>query len=160
MRNKQHRWTRSEDRLLRSALKEGKSASELARNLGVSPTVVYARKVYLGLKGRFARAGKKVAQTTRLIQTMEAGNFKYSNSGDSFQLEDNVEITFRRGKYDQARTKMRNTFENMEVGQSFVIPSTLAYIARKIAQEEFPSMKVRVGFTNAEKNWSRVYRSA
>lgn len=151
------RWTASEDKYLRLALKEGKSASEVARNLGRSSVSVTARKLSLKLKGRFKRSTKAVIQTNRVIKAIQNGG---QDATEVFKLESGVQMPKRLSKYSDERNKLRNTFQSMEVGQSFIITGNLVNAARVMANEEFESMKVRIVHTTPDKKFARVFRVA
>lgn len=151
------RWSSSEDKYLRLALKEGKSAIAVAQYLGRNQTSIYARKMYLGLKGRFARGSKLDVQANRLVRTLKESP-KIPISGDTYNIESGIAIPGRYTKYEEDRVRIRNTFNQLEAGQSFIIPGNLVYIARKMACTEFQSYKVRIVHTDQNKQFARVYR--
>ena len=68
------KWSASEDKYLRLALKDGISAGEVARNLGRSTASVTQRKITLRLKGRFSRSTKAVIQTNKVIRAMSTND--------------------------------------------------------------------------------------
>ena len=150
------KWLASEDKYLRLALKDGVSASEVARNLGRSSASVTQRKITLGLKGRFNRSTKTVIQTNKVIKAMKNPN----ESAGVFELEDGVSVPGRLSRYAEEREKLRNTFLRMECGQSFIITGNLVNTARLMANTDFPEYKVRIVHTAPDKKFARVFRVA
>lgn len=151
------RWTASEDKYLRLALKEGKSASEVARNLGRTASSVSVRKMTLGLKGRFNRSTKKVIQTNRVIRAIQDDG---ANIAEIFKLETGVPMPARLSRYTEERNKLRNTIDQMQVGQSFVMTGNLVNTARLMANTEFPEFKIKIVHTTPDKKFARVFRVA
>lgn len=151
------RWSASEDKILRLGLKEGKSASEVARNLNRTASSVSVRKLTLGLKGRFSRSTKKVAQTIRVIQAIENNG---QDPMEIFNLESGVPMPSRLSRLSSEKIKLRNTINQMEVGQSFVMTGNLVNQARFMVNTEFPAFKVRIVHTTPDKKFARVFRVA
>lgn len=151
------RWTASEDKVLRLALKEGLSAGEVARNLGRSASSVSARKVSLGIKGRFSRSTKVVVQTNKVIRAMEGTS---KDPAEVFELESGVEMPARFSAYSKEKEKLRNTFAQMSIGQSFIITGNLVHIARTLANVEFPELAIKIVHTTPDKQFARVFRKA
>ena len=151
------RWTASEDKYLRLALKEGKSASEVARNLGRTASSVSVRKMTLGLKGRFNRSTKKVIQTNRVIKAIQDDG---ANISEIFKLETGIPVPGRLARYTEERVKLRNTMGQMQTGQSFIMTGNLVNTARLMANTEFPEMKIRIVHTTPDKKFARVFRVA
>lgn len=150
------KWSASEDKYLRLALKDGISASEVARNLGRSSASVTQRKITLGLKGRFNRSTKVVIQTNKVIQAMKTPN----ETAGVFELEDGVAMPARLSRYTEERERLRNTFLKMECGQSFVITGNLVNTARLMANNEFSEYRVKIVHTTPDKKFARVFRTA
>ena len=149
------KWSASEDKYLRLALKDGISAGEVARNLGRSTASVTQRKITLRLKGRFSRSTKAVIQTNKVIRAMST-----NDSVEIFDLEDGVQIPSRASRYSEERERLRKTFMQMECGQSFVMSGNLVNTARLLANSEFSEYKVRIVHTAPDKKFARVFRVA
>lgn len=160
------RWSRSEDKYLRLALKDGLSAEEVSRNLGRSRGSVSNRKMILGLKGRFSRfsasallrAAEKANGTFQPTQIKK--EIRKLQPTEIFELESGIEVPSRFTVYSKEREKLRNTFRQMQVGQSFVITSNLVGLTRILANTEFPEMQIKIVSTSEEKKFSRVFRKA
>lgn len=148
------RWTASEDKYLRLSLKEGRSAAEVGRNLGRSAASVTQRKITLGCRGRFNRSTKTVIQTIKVLQAFD-GQSPYTGS---FDLETGHQVPSRFTKNTEARAKLFNTLQKMEVGQSFVLPSNLVYSARQIVNQSFGEYKIKIVSTDSSKKFSRLFR--
>jgi len=151
------RWTASEDKILRLGLKEGKSASEVARNLGRTASSVSVRKMTLGLKGRFNRSTKVVAQTIRVIKAIQNNG---SDPAEIFKIETGVPMPTRYSRYGGEKAKLRATLNQLQVGQSFVMTANLVNSARLMANSEFPEFKIKIVHTTPDKKFARVFRVA
>lgn len=154
------KWTAAEDSYLKLALKEGLSASEVARNLGRNRNSVSGRKVILGLPGRFSRCSK---ESIEMIKAVNLAKTKKSpvtlpSNNDSFELEIGYEVPARFSQNMIERQRIANTFEKMQPGQSFAIEGNLVYLVRTVAKEQFESYKIKIVSTDLEKRFARVYR--
>ena len=154
------KWTAAEDSYLKLALKEGLSASEVARNLGRNRNAVSGRKISLGLSGRFSRCTKESIEMIKAVNLAKTKKSVVSlpNENDSFELETGYEIPARFSQNMVERQRLANTFEKMQPGQSFAIQGHLVYLARTVAKEQFESYKIKIVSTDSDKRFARVYR--
>jgi hypothetical protein len=158
------KWTAAEDSYLKLALKEGLSASEVARNLGRNRNSVSGRKVILGLPGRFSRCTKesiemiKAVNQARSTRSTKKSPVTLPSNNDSFDLETGYEVPARFSQNMIERQRIANTFEKMQPGQSFAIEGNLVYLVRTVAKEQFESYKIKIVSTDLEKRFARVYR--
>jgi len=150
------KWTAAEDSYLKLAVKEGLSATEVARNLGRSRESVSGRKVILGVPGRFSRCSQKVIQIIREKPT-PASQAK-QNKGNIFEIEEGYEVPSRFSRNAEEKARIQNTFELLRPGQSFSIEGNLVHAARQIAKDNFESYKIKIVSTDADKKFARVYR--
>ncbi len=150
------KWTAAEDSYLKLAVKEGLSATEVARNLGRSRESVSGRKIALGVPGRFSRCSQEVIQTIRAKATPVSQSNK--RKGDIFEIEEGYEVPARFSKNSEEKARIQNTLELLRPGQSFVIEGNLVYSVRQIAKENFESYKIKIVSTDSDKKFARVYR--
>jgi hypothetical protein len=156
MSNTRKKWTQAEDKYLKLSVKEGLSATEVARNLGRSRESISARKVILGVPGRFSRCSQKVIQIIREKPTTASQSKQ--NRGNIFEIEEGYEVPSRFSRNAEEKSRIQNTFELLRPGQSFVIEGNLVHVARQIAKDNFESYKIKIVSTDADKKFARVYR--
>jgi len=77
-----------------------------------------------------------------------------------FKIETGVPLPARNGRNEQARSQVRNIFNQIQIGQSFVVPKNMVHVAQYIVNKEFQSYKIRTSATSADKKFFRIYRVA
>lgn len=162
--NNSSRWTPQEDNYLKIALEEKLPSSEVAARLGRSISSVTTRKWVLGLDGRFGRSPK--GSTRNFVNRRPKTNpinleYDVPEGIKLFKIESGVPLpSSRNGRNNEARQQLRNLFEKIQTGQSFVVPKKMVHVANYIVNKEFQAYKIRTSATSPEKKFYRIYRVA
>ena len=158
--NKNRQWSAAEDNYIRMAVEQGLCTVTVAAKLGRTKASVQNRKWGLGIEGRFGSSkgkGVKAPQVAAPVLT----NVKVPKGIELFKLESNVPVPSKGARAnDEARSHMRNLFNKMSVGQSFVVPQKMVHVAKYITDKEFPSFKIRTSATTPDRKFHRIFRVA
>jgi hypothetical protein len=161
--NNSSRWTAQEDNYLKMSLEEGLPSVEVAAKLGRSIASLQTRKWTLKLEGRFARSPKgstRNFKSTGRTRSKATGTVTAPKGIQLFKIETGVPLPARNGRNEEARNQMREIFNQIKVGQSFVVPKNMVYVAQYIVNKEFQAYKLRTSATSADKKFFRIYRVA
>lgn len=161
--NNSSRWTAQEDNYLKMALEEGHTSSEVAARLGRSIASIATRKWTLNLEGRFGRSPKGSTRNfTNRRSKSNSVNTEYAapKGIELFKIESGVPLPTRNGRNEEAREQLRKIFNQIQAGQSFVVPKNLVHVAHYIVNKEFEAYKIRTSATSADKKFFRIYRVA
>jgi hypothetical protein len=154
------KWKSSEDRILRSGLKEGKSATEVAQILGRSPGSVTQRKMMLGLAGTFRRHSQNGHSQIQLALPAAVQPEVSANGIEIFKIESGVAMPTKFTPHFKEKEKIYQLLRQIQPNQSFIIPGNLTNATRFIVQKEFPQYKIRIVRTTDDKKFARVFRLA
>lgn len=157
--NKSKQWSSAEDNYIRMAVEQGLCTATVASKLGRTVASVQNRKWNLGIEGRFGSSkGKKVAAPKAVKMTKE---YKAPKGIQLFTLESNVPIPSKgKGANEEARNHMRDLFNKIQVGQSFVVPKGMVHVVSHLVKKEYEAFKIRTSATSAEKKFFRIFRVA
>ena len=161
--NNSSRWTAQEDNYLKMALAESLPSVEVAAKLGRSIASVATRKWTLKLEGRFGNSPKGSTgnfKSTARTRTKANQTATPPQGIQLFKIETGVPLPARNGRNEQARSQVRNIFNQIQIGQSFVVPNNMVHVAQYIVNKEFQSYKIRTSATSADKKFFRIYRVA
>lgn len=159
--NNSSRWTAQEDNYLKMALQNGLSSVEVASKLGRSIASVATRKWTLKLEGRFGNSPKGSTRNFKSNSRTRQNQTATPPKGiQLFKIETGVPLPARNGRNEEARSQVRNIFNQIQVGQSFVVPKNMVHVAQYIVNKEFQAYKIRTSATSAEKKFFRIYRVA
>lgn len=159
--NKSTLWTEQEDNFIKMALAKKLSSVEVASKLGRSIASVATRKWFLKLEGRFGNSPKGSTQNFKSkSHTKQKQTATLPQGIQLFKIETGVPLPARNGRNEEARNQVRNIFNQILIGQSFVVPKNMVYVAKYIVDKEFQAYKIRTSATSAEKKFFRIYRVA
>jgi hypothetical protein len=156
--NKNKQWSAAEDNYIRMAVEAGTPSSVVASKLGRSIASVQNRKWNLGIEGRFGnspRGSRKKTENKSTKTTQQT-----PNGLKVLVLETGVPLPSRGNRNEEARTQMRGLFNQMKVGQSFVVPRKLVHVGVYLINKEFEGYKIRTSATAADKKFFRIFRVA
>jgi hypothetical protein len=75
-------------------------------------------------------------------------------------LETGVPLPSRGNRNEEARSQMRSLFNQMKVGQSFVVPRKLVHVGVYLINKEFDGYKIKTSATSTDKKFFRIFRVA
>lgn len=161
--NKSSRWTPQEDAYLKQALKEGKTATEVASRLGRTTVSVLSRKhLFFKDEGKFSkkRTRKSAVRTIQISQPIpQPTSIVEKAPFELFTLETGIPMPQKGKKPNTVEMdRIRKLFDIMAPGQSFAIPKNLVHIARKIANNEYGAYRIKVSATAKDQLFFRVFR--
>ncbi len=157
--NTSSRWTPEEDNYLRLAAEQNVSSRTVAAKLGRSYASVYTRKWQLDIKNNKS-VPRKGAKRTSVKSPIATTTYATPKGIELFKIETGVPLPARNGRNEEARNQMREIFNQIKVGQSFVVPKNMVYVAQYIVNKEFQAYKLRTSATSADKKFFRIYRVA
>ena len=165
--NKNKVWSPEEDNYLALSLKEGvASADDVAARLGRTKASLYFRKAVLQLEGGFTRS-KTIKRSTPSFRTFDTAPQEQMVSVPELEqsprimvLEMGIPIPLRSNRNEEERIKLRDLFNAMQVGMSFVVPRNLVHVAKHLANKEFEAMRIKASATSKDKRFFRIFRVA
>ena len=163
--NKNKVWTPEEDNYLALSLKEGvASADDVASRLGRTKASLYFRKAVLQLEGGFTRS-KTIKRTTSSFRTFDPAPQEQmvsvpEQSPRIMVLEIGIPLSLRSNRNEEERIKLRDLFNAMETGMSFVVPRNLVHVAKHLADKEFEAIRIKTSATSKDKRFFRIFRVA
>ena len=154
---KNKQWTAEEDNYIRIAIQEGRSTAEVSARLGRSVAAISGRKWSLGIEGRLSSSkGKKGNKMDR--NSVASSTPILSFGSGIMELESGIPLPTKNSRNEEARNRMRNLFNQMRQGQSFVVPKNLLHVAAHLAKKEFVGYKTRSSATSPDKQFYRIFR--
>lgn len=153
--NKQ--WSQEEDKFLSIAVEAGMTVNDVASRLQRGRFSIMQRKWVLGVPGRFKKSSRKPKSFSDVLETpSQPGSIQL------FKLESNVTIPKRGSatKNQEARIKIRDLFNQMKPGQSFVVPKDLLHPVYHIVRTEFEAYKISRSKTTQDGKFFRIFRVA
>jgi hypothetical protein len=157
--NKHKQWSPAEDNYIRMAVEAGTPSSVVASKLGRSIAAVQGRKWNLGIEGRFGNSPRGLGKRTKAAKAPQA-EAQSTNGLRTMVLESGVPLPSRGNRNEEARSQMRNLFNQMKVGQSFVVPRKLVHVGVYLINKEFEGYKIKTSATAADKKFFRIFRVA
>lgn len=156
---KNKQWTAEEDNYIRIAVQEGLSTAAVSARLGRSVASISGRKWALGIEGRLASSkGKKGTKMNRHSIAGTQSTPSFSFGAGILELESGIPMPTKHSRNEEVRNKMRNLFDQMRQGQSFVVPKNLLHVANHLAKKEFSGYKTRATATSQDKKFYRIFR--
>jgi len=143
-------WTNSDDLYLTTAVENGLPSTTIAKNLDRTLSAVQTRRHLL--------KNSLVKQKTSSNYTELA-----SSTPDGLKLltlETGLPIPNGRASNEKVRSQLRKLFENMKVGQSFVVPRKFVYVGHYLVNSEFEAYRIRTTALSKDKEFFRIFRIA
>jgi hypothetical protein len=161
--NNHSQWSQEEDNYIRMAAEENISVKSVAAKLGRTPASVYTRRWQLDIRNNKLVPRKKAhayvaKKSTR--QPKATNTYQAPQGIELFKLESGIPVPTKGGRNTEAREQLRNVLSRMQVGQSFVVPKNLVYVATYLANKEFMAYKLKTSATSADKRFYRIFRIA
>ena len=159
--NANSHWSAEEDNFLRMAAAQNMTTTLVASKLGRTPASVYTRKWQLDIQNDKTMPRIKSPKTAKPVKAKTPQAVKAPKGVQLFQLESGIPIPSRgsRGN-EQVKMQIRNTFNRMEIGNSFVINKEALNSTVYIAKNEFGAYRIKTSATSPEKKFFRIFRVA
>jgi len=158
--NKNKQWSAAEDNYIRMAVEAGTPSSVVASKLGRSIAAVQGRKWSLGIEGRFGNSPRGSRKKESASKATGAKVTETPNGLRTMVLETGVPMPSRGNRNEEARSQMRSLFNQMKVGQSFVVPRKLVHVGVYLINKEFEGYKIKTSATSTDKKFFRIFRVA
>lgn len=134
-------WTNNDDEKLIQLVKEGLPSRVIGEKLERSTLSIQSRR--------------------HLLKKEKVHNVELASNGLALMvLEDGIQPPPGRSKNEELRNQLRKLFENMKVGQSFVVPRKVVHIIHYLINSEFESYRIRTSAISSDKQFFRIFRIA